>query len=185
MINIYEHFFHTAHDIATKYGKRPVAWAETWKNFGSRVPKDTIIHVWMGKKILGDIAKDGYDILISAGFYLDHLKEKWFQDRYHNNMYENIKDVSSHKHQILGGEACMWSEKIDLSDLDSTIWPDAAAVSERLWTGDKVMSITLQQVEPRIKWFRCHMFWRGIGGAPVKHQFIRDAPPGPGSCYNQ
>ena len=34
---------------------------------------------------------------------------------------------------IVGGETCMWGETVDPSDVGNTIWPRAAAVSERLW----------------------------------------------------
>jgi hexosaminidase len=79
----------------------------------------------------------------------------------------------------------MWSETVDPSDLDSTVWPRAAAVSERLWTPLASIGTDMTVVESRLETFRCLLTQRGIAAAPVTNTQARYAPKEPGSCYAQ
>ncbi|KAJ8939169.1 hypothetical protein NQ314_011222 [Rhamnusium bicolor] len=48
--------------------------------------------------------------------------------------YRPWTQYPSHSNQVLGGEACLWSEQVEVDSLEIRIWPRAAALAERLWS---------------------------------------------------
>ena len=80
--------------------------------------------------------------------------------------------------QVLGGEAMIWGEWADSTNLEHIMWPRLGAVAERLWSPRAVASVAA--AERRLQSFRCHLLLvRGIGAGGVKGLH------GPGSCLDQ
>ena len=108
-------------------------------------------------------------------------------------MKELMTGVAKESEQrlVLGGEACMWQEYIDGSNVLNTVWPRAAAVAERLWSPRRINDT--RAAEPRLAQFRFLLQERGIPAGVL--DFSRPSafglaeagqpPNGPGSCLDQ
>jgi len=121
--------------IFEKYNKKMIGWEEI---LHPNLPKTAVIHSWFGKKSLFEAAKQGYQTLLSNGFYIDLMHS--VDEHYLNDLIlpegENLSDAQ--KARILGGEATMWSELVTQQTIDARIWPRMAAIAERLWSPAQV-----------------------------------------------
>lgn len=153
-----------------------------WNNFGTSLPKDTIIHVWLDHATLANVTSNGYYGILSdnGNLYLDHLN-LMYNSFYDDDLLSNISTPSAAAH-VLGGETCMWGETADGSDVLQTIAPRYAAAAERQWSYNVVTNSSDPTVYPRLQDFRCLLLSRGVPAAPVTNAIAREAPTGPGSC---
>lgn len=179
----YRYVVEKAHDMIYSMGRTPVNWDEVWANFGKTIDPNTIIHVWRNEEYVYDATRDGFRVLVSPDmpWYLPHVNTTWKQ-MYNLEPFNGITNITQ-QDLILGGEACMWSEWVDDSDLLNTVWPRAAAIGERLWSPRDVNDIAT--AEPRYANFRCLLNSRGIEAAPYANAQARSAPGGPGPCLKQ
>lgn len=117
--------------IVAKHNRIMVGWDEV---LHPGLPKDVVIHSWRGQQALAAAARQGYRGLLSNGYYLDLM----FSAAYHYAMDPLGGDAAAltddEKKRIIGGEACMWAEFVTPENVDSRIWPRAAAIAERLWS---------------------------------------------------
>lgn len=75
---------------------------------------------------------------------------------------------------VLGGEVALWSETVDAVNLDSLLWPRAAAAAEVLWSGRQDGSgenRSQLDAAPRLAALRERMVARGIAASPVQMVF--------------
>ena len=179
----YGYFVKRTHALARSLGRKSIHWEEVFNHFGGALDKDTIFQVWLSHKTAAKIVAEGYQCILSNSdtWYLPHLSVSW-EKMYMNDPFMGITDPKQQK-LMLGGEACMWGETVDDSDLFNTVWPRAAAVAERLWS--PVWANSTGSFLPRLVRFRCLLNMRGYGAAAVHNDLARSAPPGPGSCEFQ
>jgi len=180
---VYMYFVQHAHQLAISMGRSPVCWEEVFNHFGTQLDKRTVVHIWLSAATLAKVVAAGYRTIFSnnGDWYLDHLDTTW-QHMYSVDPTAGVTNTTQLE-LIIGGEACMWGETVDISDMLQTVWPRAAAVAERLWS-PAASTTDPSQAESRFAWFRCLMNDRGIAAAP--HSLGgRAAPPGPGDCYQQ
>lgn len=116
--------------ILTKYHKHMVGWDEV---LTPGLPKDVVVQSWRGVASLAQGAKEGYQGILSAPYYLDGMHSA--ATHYLADPIPAGTDLTSEQQRlILGGEACMWAEQIAAWTIDSRIWPRTAAIAERFWS---------------------------------------------------
>jgi hexosaminidase len=124
--------------IVSRHGKIMMGWDEI---LNPDLPKDIVIQSWRGPASLAQAAKQGYSGLLSSGYYLDLNQPAW-QHYAVDPMSGAAADLTPEQAQhILGGEACMWAEYVSPENIDSRIWPRAAAIAERLWSPQSVTDV--------------------------------------------
>jgi len=123
--------------ILEKHGKHMIGWDEI---LTPDLPKDIVVQSWRGFDSLASGAKNGYKSILSAGYYLNLMDSA--ETHYMVDPLPQGNDLSPEQQErILGGEACMWTEQTTPLDIDSRIWPRAAAIAERFWSPRDVNNV--------------------------------------------
>ncbi|HKD63400.1 MAG TPA: family 20 glycosylhydrolase [Candidatus Acidoferrales bacterium] len=125
--------------IVGRHQKIMVGWDEI---LAPGMPKEKVaIQSWRGQDSLAAAAKQGYSGILSSGYYLDAMAPagKYYSVDPLSNADAALN--SDQQKRILGGEACMWAEFVNDENIDSRIWPRAAAISERLWSASQVQDV--------------------------------------------
>lgn len=124
--------------ILTKYGKQMIGWDEI---FHPDLPKNIVVQSWRGQQSLADGARQGYQGILSNGYYLD-LVQPASAHYAVDPLSGPAADLTPDQQRlVLGGEACMWAELVTPENVDSRIWPRAAAIAERLWSPGTVTDV--------------------------------------------
>jgi len=143
--------------------------------------KDTIVGVWKDiyldsklkpwREYLQASVKHGYQIVLSAPWYLNYISYGQDWRKYYEVDPNDFIATADEKQLVIGGEACMWGEYVDDTNLIPRMWPRASPVAERLWSSVSLTDVN--QAAPRLEEHRCRLLRRGY---PV------ESVNGPGFC---
>jgi hexosaminidase len=123
--------------IVEKHHKHMVGWDEI---LNPALPKDIVVQSWRGIDSLAAGAKQGYQGILSAPYYLDAMKSA--EQHYMADPLPANSDLTPEQRSlILGGEVCMWGEQLYERTIDSRIWPRTAAMAERFWSPENVRDV--------------------------------------------
>ena len=157
--------------VVAKHHKHMEGWDEV---LIPGLPKTVVIQSWRGQESLWQAAREGYQGLLSAGYYLD-LMQPASQHYAIDPMKlppETIERLEK-KNQpippaltpeqqkfILGGEAAMWEELATAENLDAKLWPRLAAIAERFWSPESITDPVsmYRRLEPTNHWLE----WLGL-----------------------
>jgi len=125
------YFVNKVWGILAKYGKTTIGWNEL---FAKNLPKNVIVQVWSPMSppnLIQQIMDQGNPVIISKGIYLDYFLPAYIH-----------YSIAFPSEEILGGEAAQWSEMADAENIETRIWPRAAAVAERFWSPKTVDDVS-------------------------------------------
>ena len=124
--------------LVAGHGKIMEGWDEVLQ---PDTPRDVVIQSWRGPKGLAQAARQGNQVLLSNGYYIDlnqPASEHYLVDPLGG---EGATLTTEEKARVLGGEATMWSEFVTPENVDSRIWPRTAAIAERFWSPQAVNDV--------------------------------------------
>ncbi|XP_050965533.1 beta-hexosaminidase subunit beta isoform X2 [Labeo rohita] len=154
-------------DIVASTNKGYMVWQEVFDN-GVKLNADTVVEVWMGNKMeeeLQNVTGAGFTTILSAPWYLDYISYGQDWQRYYKVEPLNFPGTDAQKKLVIGGEACLWGEYVDATNLSPRLWPRASAVAERLWSDKNVTDVG--KAYTRLVQHRCRMVKRGIPAEPL------------------
>ncbi|GBM99051.1 Beta-hexosaminidase subunit beta [Araneus ventricosus] len=165
-------------DVGYKY----MIWQDPIDNDVVADP-DTLVEVWkdnyLDKRLekwedyIVPIARKGYQIILSACWYLNYISYGMDWKRYYECDPRNFDGTDTEKELVVGGEVCMWGEFVDGTNLLARLWPRASAVAERLWSPAELTNDT-ESASFRLDEHRCRMVRRGIPAQPILNGFCGD-----------
>uniref|UniRef100_A0A8C6WJI1 Beta-hexosaminidase n=1 Tax=Neogobius melanostomus TaxID=47308 RepID=A0A8C6WJI1_9GOBI len=154
-------------DIVGQTNKGYMIWQEVFDN-GVKINPSTVVHVWMGdgqQNEMHKVTAAGYTTVLSAPWYLDYISYGQDWQKYYKVEPLNFDGTEEQKALVIGGEACLWGEYVDGTNLTPRLWPRASAVAERLWSAKEVTD--LNDAYNRLSIHRCRMVERGIPAEPL------------------
>jgi hexosaminidase len=129
-VKLEEYYMQNVLDIIRGLNKSYIVWEEVFNN-GVHIKPDTVVHVWKGTgpndahiwiNELDNVTKNGFNALLSSCWYLNHLAYGADWEEYYICDPHSFRGTDQQNKLVLGGEACLWAEFVDGSNLMSRLW---------------------------------------------------------------
>ncbi|ALC40696.1 fdl, partial [Drosophila busckii] len=183
-------------NVSPKY---VVVWSSALTNTKCLPNNQFVVQVWGGSTWQEnyDLLDNGFNIIFSHvdAWYLDCGFGSWratgeaacspyrtWQNVYKHRPWERMHLDKRRRSQVLGGEACMWTEQVDENQLDNRLWPRVAALAERLWSDpndEHDFDVVPPEVFRRISLFRNRLVELGVKAEAL---FPKYCAQNPGEC---
>ncbi|GAB6027657.1 hypothetical protein CHUAL_001898 [Chamberlinius hualienensis] len=168
-------------DIVANLGYKYISWQDPVDN-GVKMNDNTIIQIWKDSELdaklkpwrqyIVPIAQQGYKMILSSCWYLNYISYGPDWKNYYKCDPHDFDGNDEQKTLVIGGEAAMWGEYVDGTNILARIWPRASAVAERLWSPSSVNDT--DSANFRLDQQRCRMLRRGTPAQPILNGFCGD-----------
>jgi len=188
---LYGEYITRTERMLDEMGASPIQWHDVFVASQNEVTnggkafnfvKSAVFQVW---ETSGDIIKDvitaNYSCIASPDgyWYLDKPASTWDVMYYYD---PSVGIPTDQLKKLLGGEAVMFGEHVDDANLESIIFPRAAAVAERLWSNraahpDDAATHSIlydsdkEETQDRLAAHRCRMNARNVKAAPLSPSY--------------
>ncbi|XP_033125157.1 beta-hexosaminidase subunit beta-like [Anneissia japonica] len=163
--------------LADQVGLDYIVWQEVI-DIGAKVPQKTIALVWKdadGGYVdeLAKVTAKGHRAILSSPWYLNRVKDPHTDPwkKYYKVDPQNFPGTKDQKKLVIGGEACMWGEYVDDTNVIPRTWPMASVIAERLWSPKDLRDP--KAAASRLAEHKCRLVWRGLQAQSIT---------GPGFC---
>merc|ERR1739838_318516 len=112
-----------------------------------------------------------YKTILSACFYLNYISYGQDWHKYYECDPRDFDGTDEEKALVVGGEACMWGEYVDQTNIVARSFPRASAVAEQLWSPESVTKNGGAAAANRLQEHRCRMYERGYNVEPLSPHF--------------
>lgn len=128
---------------------------------------NTIYQVWTDINSVNAITSKGYRVITSpSSYWYLNLGENTWKVMYSYDPRANLT-TSTSSQLVIGGEAALWGEYIDDTNLQVNLYPRLNAVAEKLWSPvEKTSNATASTDRMFIQ--KCRLVNRGVKSAPVQ-----------------
>ncbi|XP_025418569.1 beta-hexosaminidase subunit beta-like isoform X2 [Sipha flava] len=160
----FKHIFNITRELKTV----PIVWEELFSD-NIHLDHNVVVQIWKPNNfssLVQEVIDSGYAVLISSCWYLNYIKYGSDWSSFYNC---DLSDIVDRNNLLLGGEACVWGEFVDETNVLPLSWPRASAVAEVLWS--QVTNYT--EARLRLEEHTCRMKRRGVPAQPAN---------GPGFC---
>ncbi|EIN12307.1 N-acetylhexosaminidase [Punctularia strigosozonata HHB-11173 SS5] len=170
------------HRALEELGKTPVVWEEMVLDFNVTLSNETVVMVWISSENAAAIVRKGYRLVHAPSdyFYLDCGAGEWlgsdpeanswcdpfktWQRAYTFDPFANL--TAEEQKLVLGGQQLLWTEQSSPANLDSIVWPRAAASAELFWSGPSRTNVT--GALARLHELAFRMRRRGVGAIALQ-----------------
>ncbi|KAL5522576.1 hypothetical protein ACEPAG_8593 [Sanghuangporus baumii] len=190
-------FTQATHGALIAAGKIPVVWEEMVLEHNVTLSNETVVMVWISSQHAANVASKGFRLVHGPSdyFYLDCGAGEWLGDDINGNSwcdpfktwqkaysFDPFANLTTEQQAlVLGGQQLLWTEQSGPQNVDSIVWPRAAASAEVFWTGGTVTDGGLNVTEAlsRLHEMRYRMVQRGVRAIPLQPEWCALRP---GEC---